>query len=37
MNFFKRLWGKIKPKTYFDLLVLNMITLILIIIRLLLK
>lgn len=37
MKFLKKFWEKIRPKTYFDLLVLNMIALILIIIKLLLK
>ena len=37
MKFLKNFWKKIRPKTYFDLLVLNMIALILVIIKLLLK
>ena len=37
MKFLKEYWEKIKPKTYFDILILNIIALIIVIIGLLLR
>ena len=37
MKFLKELWEKIRPKTYFDILILNIIALVIVIIGLLLR